>query len=41
MTAIFQEDAVEPLLDTNIEIHVKNTNNPKEGGTLISKEEMI
>ena len=35
---IFQEDAVEPLLDTDIEIHVKNTNNPDEGGTIISKE---
>lgn len=35
---IFQEDAVEPLLDTDIEIHVKNTNNPNEGGTIISKE---
>lgn len=35
---IFQEDAVQPLLDTNIEIHVKNTNNPDEGGTIISKD---
>lgn len=35
---IFQEDAVEPLLDTDIEIHVKNTNSPKEGGTKICKE---
>lgn len=34
---IFQEDAVEPLIDTDIEIHVKNTNNPNEGGTIISK----
>lgn len=34
---IFQEDAVEPLLDTNIEIHVKNTNKPTEGGTIISQ----
>lgn len=37
---IFQEDAVEPLLDTDIEIHVKNTNNPNEGGTIISKDRL-
>ncbi|MCI5838960.1 MAG: aspartate kinase [Peptoniphilaceae bacterium] len=33
---IFQEDAVEPLLNTNINIQVKNTNDPYIGGTVIS-----
>lgn len=32
---IFQEDAVAPLLFHNIKIHVKNTNDPNNGGTII------
>lgn len=32
---IFQEDAVAPLLSHNIKIHVKNTNDPNNGGTII------
>ena len=32
---IFQEDAVAPLLSKNIKIHVKNTNDPDHGGTII------
>lgn len=32
---IFQEDAVTPLLSKNIKIHVKNTNDPDHGGTII------
>lgn len=32
---IFQEDAVDPLLSHNIKIHVKNTNDPNNGGTII------
>lgn len=32
---IFQEDAVAPLLDKDIKIYIKNTNNPNSGGTII------
>lgn len=32
---IFQEDAVAPLLNNNIKIQVKNTNDPDNGGTII------
>lgn len=32
---IFQEDAVAPLLNNNIKIQVKNTNDPSNGGTII------
>lgn len=35
---IFQEDAVEPLLNQNIKIYVKNTNKPYEGGTIIEQD---
>ena len=35
---IFQEDAVEPLLNQNIKICVKNTNKPYEGGTIIEQD---
>lgn len=34
---IFQEDAIAPLLNQNIIIQVKNTNDPYNGGTIISQ----
>ena len=35
---IFQEEAMAPLMDREIPIHIKNTNNPEHPGTVVTAE---